>query len=288
MTIKLKTSYSIIRTICGDCNHGRIYLGKLYSNKLYNLNVAIKINKYLEDEFKLIKELGKCDYIIKMYGYVKSSKVCNFRTIAIHQCRMDKKIKLSDIYNDRLLILKYYKYDAYEWRRTNYIEVETFKLVCNRLLLGLQHMHKKEILHCDIKLENLLCEKNIASSIVYCDFGNSITFDDIKGVDIYLTTIYNRPPERLVGGLMSEKCDIYSLGCTLFRLYTLLQLFTETDGFELNEDYCLKEREDYMTVVNENIFDKDLNSLLCGMLKYNPKNRFTLQECLDHEYLNDH
>lgn len=84
--------------------------------------------------------------------------------------------------------------------------------------MGLQEIHEAGILHCDIKLENILVEnKNGVLHVDYCDFGSACWANSVP--DHVWTTPIHRPPETISGG-WSEKADIFQLGLVIAQLFT--------------------------------------------------------------------
>ncbi|CAI4229173.1 unnamed protein product [Auanema sp. JU1783] len=82
---------------------------------------------------------------------------------------------------------------------------------------GLIFLHKKKIIHRDIKPANLLLDRDF-KQLKICDLGISTT-DPTSGTEC--GTIYYTPPEVFAekkGEKFSTKCDIYSLGITLWEV----------------------------------------------------------------------
>lgn len=82
---------------------------------------------------------------------------------------------------------------------------------------GLAHAHDEQVLHRDIKPDNLLLDAN--GRAVLSDFG--IAEDTARNLlvvpHVYLPHI---APELLAGASSSRASDIFAMGCTLYRLLT--------------------------------------------------------------------
>lgn len=80
------------------------------------------------------------------------------------------------------------------------------------------YLHKQDILHRDIKLDNILLDKN--NNLKLCDFGISLKIEP----DTYYTDRCGTPayiaPEIIKSKYKNFKSDYWSLGVTLFILLT--------------------------------------------------------------------
>ena len=93
-----------------------------------------------------------------------------------------------------------------------------FKIVVQDLVKALYSLHKKGIMHRDIKPANIfVVEKDGKKVIKLGDFGCAIYIQDNQS-DPIGTYTYNSP-EQLKNLEYDDKCDIWSLGVTLFELY---------------------------------------------------------------------
>ncbi|CAD8058198.1 unnamed protein product [Paramecium sonneborni] len=158
------------------------------------------------------------------------------------------------------------------------------------ILLGLQEMHRKEIMHRDLKLENILFKKpKKMESVVIADFGLATYVNE----PVYLYCRCGTPgfvaPEVInikdMNSKYSSVCDIYSLGLVFYLLLTGKSAFNG---------------KSYSTVVKQNReaninFDiKQLQNisgygidLLKQMLEKDPTKRITVERCLNHPFLYD-
>lgn len=107
------------------------------------------------------------------------------------------------------------------------------------ILSSLSYIHKQEVLHRDIKLDNILLDKN--NNLKLCDFGISLMiknnqyYTDRCGTPAYIA------PEIIKSKYKGFKSDYWSLGVTLFILLTAsppfkAKSFNSIKGLILNKD----------------------------------------------------
>eukprot|EP01102_Stenamoeba_stenopodia_P007922 TRINITY_DN2234_c0_g1_i1.p1 TRINITY_DN2234_c0_g1~~TRINITY_DN2234_c0_g1_i1.p1 ORF type:complete len:719 (+),score=245.29 TRINITY_DN2234_c0_g1_i1:147-2303(+) len=88
---------------------------------------------------------------------------------------------------------------------------EAIAAICKEVLEGLEHLHKKEIIHRDIKSDNVLC--NSDGSIKVTDFGYGAILNPEKAKRTTLVgTPYWMAPEVIKGEAYDQKIDIWSTG----------------------------------------------------------------------------
>jgi serine/threonine protein kinase len=101
-------------------------------------------------------------------------------------------------------------------------------------------LHKNDIVHCDIKLQNILIDDNGKISII--DFGHSHKlnpFTHMLGKSLLIEqTPTGTAPESLPYSILprTEQIDIWSLGCLYYELLTDIKLFySSSDNTYINE-----------------------------------------------------
>ena len=75
---------------------------------------------------------------------------------------------------------------------------------------GLSHLHSKNIVHCDLKLENIMIDGQNNLKII--DLGSSIKSGKNIKNNFYIQSRYYRAPEILYEINFSDKIDIWSMG----------------------------------------------------------------------------
>lgn len=114
----------------------------------------------------------------------------------------------------------------FEYVQSNLLEVlekspdgldpELIRSLIYQLLKGLAYMHSMNIMHRDIKLENLLISDK--KQLKICDFGfarHVKRSESEEQLTDYVATRWYRPPELLVGATYSKEIDIWAVGCIL-------------------------------------------------------------------------
>merc|ERR550532_3804609 len=115
--------------------------------------------------------------------------------------------------------------------RRSFDEDEAANIV-HQVLLAVAYLHAHNIVHRDLKLENLLLERNDTTVLKLVDFGLATPFDyglpmsDVCGSDYYMA------PE-LLGGSYDEKTDLWSIGVIAYMLLTGSPPFQGTANFSV-------------------------------------------------------
>ena len=153
------------------------------------------------------------------------------------------------------------------------------KLIFKQLIEGLKYIHKKKVVHRDIKLDNILID--LTNTIKICDFGVSRKFVD-KDELMYEhcgTPAYIAPEIFENHGYKGTGCDIWSAGVTLYYMLGGVQPFKANSILELEKTIMNGEYKELEEV------SKEANKLIKGMLQVNPKKRLGVDEILDHPWL---
>ncbi|EAX08906.1 NIMA (never in mitosis gene a)-related kinase 3, isoform CRA_b [Homo sapiens] len=89
-----------------------------------------------------------------------------------------------------------------------------------QMCLGVNHIHKKRVLHRDIKSKNIFLTQN--GKVKLGDFGSArLLSNPMAFACTYVGTPYYVPPEIWENLPYNNKSDIWSLGCILYELCTL-------------------------------------------------------------------
>ncbi|KAG8566653.1 hypothetical protein GDO81_013335 [Engystomops pustulosus] len=108
-------------------------------------------------------------------------------------------------------------------RTRGYLEEDWALHYTEQVLQGLKHLHAENILHGDIKAENVLLSDN-GKTVYLCDFGHAVhlpasgcktrllTGDHIPGTETHMA------PEILQGELFDTKIDVWSACCMLLHM----------------------------------------------------------------------
>ncbi|TPX12448.1 uncharacterized protein E0L32_006860 [Thyridium curvatum] len=109
------------------------------------------------------------------------------------------------------------------------INLKGVRVYAYQIFVALAHMRKCSIVHADLKPDNILV--NEARNVLkICDLGTAIDRSDAatahNEITPYLVSRFYRAPEIILGMSYDYAVDMWSIGCTLYELYTGKILFT--------------------------------------------------------------
>ena len=215
--------------------------------------------------------------------------------------------------NECFMVFEYLSHDL-----TGLINHPTFKLteahkkdLGKQMFDGLDYLHRRGVLHRDIKAANILVSNT--GQLKYADFGLARFYTKSRTLDYTnrVITIWYRPPELLLGETQyGPEVDIWSAACVFVEMFTKKAIFPG-EGSELSQldkTYNMlgtPTRSEWPGIVDlpwfelmqppdrrKRVFEavwKDVFSPACldlvqKMFKYDPKKRPTAEEVLNHEY----
>jgi eukaryotic-like serine/threonine-protein kinase len=102
-------------------------------------------------------------------------------------------------------------------------DLETVRGIVEQIARGVRAFHRKEIIHQDLKPENVMIDS--AGLVKIIDFGSSRAagFDEMAGAGAEMAfagTIDYTPPEHHRGERATNRADIYALGCIAYEMLT--------------------------------------------------------------------
>lgn len=104
------------------------------------------------------------------------------------------------------------------------IHLKAVRSYAQQIFLGLSLMRKCNILHADLKPDNILVNE-ARNMLKVCDLGSAADASENE-ITPYLVSRFYRAPEIILGMPYDFAIDMWSIGCTLFELYTGKILFT--------------------------------------------------------------
>ncbi|OMJ92590.1 hypothetical protein SteCoe_4600 [Stentor coeruleus] len=292
--------YEILETL-GKGTFGEVF--KCLDHKI-NKCVAIKIIrnipsqcKLAQEELEILQELSKNakengEFIVQMIDHFE---FCG------HLCITFELLNMSLL-------------QALEKNRYQGLPIKSVKIIIKQLLTALKTIHSLHIIHCDLKLNNVLLKEKNKGRIKLIDFGSACK--ESKKVQEYLQNLYYRAPEIVLDIDYGKSIDIWSLGCITAELLTgqilffakneqeLFKMIVETCGLP-DRNFVRKGRRNHIfmdrqgklkvkTVPNSKSlntvlqdFDNDTKSFVEACLKWQPEQRMTADQALAHPWISN-
>lgn len=173
---------------------------------LTHTHVAIKIIRNLRSAQKLAEvEIDMLESAKSVEGVVEFKESFRFRE---HTCLVFEELDISLHAYLRLGLT---------------LPLPLMRTLLRQLLQTLSQLHQRSIIHCDLKLDNILFGDRSRSSIKLIDFGTAVT--ERTQVLGYTQTRFYRAPEVLFGNKAGHMVDMWSFGCVAAEMYTGRPLF---------------------------------------------------------------
>uniref|UniRef100_A0A673YWH0 Serine/threonine-protein kinase PRP4 homolog n=1 Tax=Salmo trutta TaxID=8032 RepID=A0A673YWH0_SALTR len=190
------------------------------------------------------------------------------------------------------------------------LHIKAVRSYSQQLFLALKLLKRCNILHADIKPDNILVNES-KTILKLCDFGSAshVAENDITP---YLVSRFYRAPEIIIGKPYDYGIDMWSVGCTLYELYTGKILFPgKTNNhmiklaMDLKGKMPNKEKVTVMSTINptkELLADMvgcqrlpedqrkkvaQLKDLLDQTLMLDPAKRISINQALQHPYIQE-
>lgn len=175
----------------------------------FNSKMAIKITK---NEPKFIKSA------LREIAFLKELNLNNKNRAPI--------IKLLDTYFENeipYLVFEKMDFNLYSFYKNHYISYSRAMRIFYRTTLALEYIHSRNIIHMDLKPENIMLDYNCAN-LKIIDFG-SACYNFTKLKYFYVQSRYYRAPEVVFKLNITSAIDIWSLGCIIFEILFQKPLF---------------------------------------------------------------
>lgn len=201
--------------------------------------------------YEMLKVIGKGSFgqVIKAYDHKTHEHVAlkmvrnekRFHRQAQEEIRILHHLRRQDKYNTMNII---HMYDYFTFRNHmcitfELLNINLYELIkkngfkgfslqlmrkfAHSLLQCLDVLYKNEIIHCDMKPENVLLKQQGRSGIKVIDFGSSCY--ESQRVYTYIQSRFYRAPEVILGSKYGRPIDMWSLGCILAELLSGRALF---------------------------------------------------------------
>ncbi|XP_078341209.1 cyclin-dependent kinase 17-like isoform X3 [Crassostrea virginica] len=276
----------------GEGTYATVFKGK---SRLTDNLVALK-------EIRLEHEEGAPCTAIREVSLLRELKHANIVTLhdIIHT---DKSLTLVFEYLEK--DLKQYMDDC-----GNIMSMSNVKIFLFQLLRGLAYCHKKQVLHRDLKPQNLLI--NERGELKLADFGLARAKSiPTKTYSNEVVTLWYRPPDVLLGSTeYSTQIDMWGVGCIFYEMacgrplfpgstvedelhYIFKILGTPTEenfpGISKNEEFLSYNFSNYESENLINVaprLDSEGLDLLSTLLLYEAKRRASASEGMRHAFFN--
>ena len=287
---------------CIDCLTNRFY--KFYSKPVKDVEferLSEEIKKHIDKiscplkGYKIIKHVGagaQAD-VYKVIGLknrkIYAMKVNKDKNMNSKEVQVLKKINsptIIHLYESQILNEKEYMILEFAERGTLYERIKKYSKENKKfdeiqildwiiqVLIGLYSLHKHDIMHRDIKSDNLfLCENDV---VKIGDLGQASNESKCKS---FVGTFFYRAPEMQDFGEYKKEIDIWSAGVVLYELIMLCRPF---EGIEQKEVQNRIEKIDYKPIPDET--DYRLKKILHLTLTYK-ENRASAAQLLSFDFI---
>ncbi|KAH9505755.1 Serine/threonine-protein kinase Nek11 [Bulinus truncatus] len=271
---------------------------------------ATKEARVLANRYEVVKKLGsgnfgtaflckdlKCNNELKVLKEIPVGDLQPDETLdAMHEARLLSKldhpgiVKFHDSFIDGeyfCIITEYceggdldHKIEEFKKQGKSFDE----KTILNwtiQLVLAVQYMHSRRVLHRDLKTRNIFIRNNLMK---IGDFGISrILMNTSDMASTFTGTPYYMSPEVLKHEGYNSKSDIWSIGCILFEMCSLEHAFMGQGLMAVMYKIVEKDPPDLPSK-----YSKDLNEVFKKMVTKDPEKRPSATEVTKIPFLEKH
>ena len=230
------------------------YLDSLYIFVMKSVSSAPSVsNNFLTNEINYFKENCSSKYLVKCYGYYKTS----YNTICF----------LYDYMSNGSL------YEYMEKRKSTISYFFSFTAIL-QIFIGLHYLHSKLLIHRDLKPSNILIDHDFICHIADFETVRTIRKEKDEEMTMSFASECNSSPEQIEGpeNLISFPTDIFSFGYLIYFVFEHKNIF---DANEINIiiDSIKQNKFPLISGIPESI-----QSIYRKCLSYEPTHRPTLEE----------
>ncbi|KAI5959130.1 uncharacterized protein KGF55_005473 [Candida pseudojiufengensis] len=270
--VTTKTSeYIVSKTPIGIGSYSKVYkcqnktTNKNYACKKYKKLLIYGMENSLINEFQILKNLTNSDpKLINLIDYFETN---------------DSFYLVTDLANGGDLFQKITENDSKK------LDISTSKQIIIQLIDCLNFLHKNNIIHRDIKTENIFFKFKNSNSILLGDFGLSKVINPNTKLNEICGTISYMAPEMLtsLNQGYSKEIDIWSIGCVFYFMISGYLPFDceteeETKDAIINKKYLFEPKEYWIE------FDNDVKNFIELCFELNVEER-TLNKLMDSSFL---
>ena len=285
-------------------SNNNIYAHKISSVKEDNSTIESKKSTYYKNELlnreKALSKTIKNKCIIKTLATFTDFYKYNDENYTIHSFIMEKSSygnlnKFIQIFNKGFICRNTINPNQFNIKWIFNLSEFTIKKFLNDIIEGMQYIKLANLVHFDIKPENILLFKDYNLKI--CDFSLlKIINRDSEETDLnYSTFVYQDPTvynkEKKIETKYIHKIDLFSVGCIIyfmifkkFLIDKKLKNYNNLENMKEEVNKCIKNGIE--NIKNSTDISKSLKTLMVKLLEPNIKKRIDLNEVSQNEFLN--
>ena len=266
-----------------------VYKGHSLENPSDLLAIKIfkeKNKKYFEKEISIRKSLHNSDYFLHLKksgtGYI------HYNPVEYIFAYMNEEKKLEKVYYEIEELAENGELFNYVYHIGKGFNEEICAKIFYDIIKSIDILHKKGIIHGDIKPENILIGNDYRTKLI--DFGfsqkirdNNNIINTPSGTDIYCSPEIRK---AYIQGYDGFKSDIFSLGVLLFVI-KLAKFPFNTSGYS-DKKYRLimyKNYDEYWNGFKNDKLSDEFKDLMNHLICYDPSERFDIKEILEHPWI---
>ena len=254
-----KGAYAVVKA-CKSKITGEKFAMKIYEKLKLNDNSK---KKCVYREIEILKRIDHKN-VAKLYGVINT----------------DKKILLLQELVNGISLREYYNNEIRNQKGISEHKAKIFKKIFRQIFDAMNYIHKRNIAHRDIKLENILMTKNYEIKII--DFGFGMYNPDNKPQNFFCGTPNYMPPEivlkRPYNGQMA---DLWSLGVLVYKLFCADFPFKGKNEKDLYKS--IQKGKFKMASYTPDYAKK----IIISMIDLNPRKRLSCEDVLKSEWLKE-
>lgn len=172
------------------------------------------------------------------------------------------------------------------------------KYFCLQLVKGLEYFDRNNLIHFDIKPENILIFLEL--SLKLSDFGllkDTSEIDKIRipgGTPGYLSPEYYKNQKIKLPVEIAKKQDYFALGVTIFfikygksLIKNRLHKSNKSEENKVNQEYIIDTLQKQLVFIkSDKLSDKDFVKFLCSLIQIEPEERPSFEEIYRDKWLN--
>ncbi|XP_023947908.1 serine/threonine-protein kinase Nek8 [Bicyclus anynana] len=254
-----KHNLSVIKTI-GKGTYGNVYLCEKQDDThtiVKDIELNIKLQDHKQDIANEIKILSSVNHpnIVKFYN-------CYY---------IDNHVMISMEYATSGNLAEYM------YRRCpKLIDQQEILFFFCQVLLGVNYIHKMDIIHRDLKAENILLTGKNGVLVKIGDFGISKMLASAKKTSTVIGTPYYLAPELCEGNPYDTKSDVWALGCLLYEMCTHRRAFEAETLVGLVKAIT----SGSVCPIDSTVYDRGIQDLVDSMLSVLPDKRPSIEELM--------